>query len=375
MMARKQSILVLAGLAVSATSSAQIPDLVNALDAGGRAMGIGGGTYVTDGNTYSSAYNPAGLAYITSPSIGVSFRNLPTSSTLISGNFQDPEFASDVSLGKMAITHVGYAFPALGGTVGLAYTVAGYIRDTTVGDNLPNGQLTIRNYQETTRLQTDFFTASYGKKMGTMNWGAGLVIANQFISGSESYLLFNGNNQVGGNNSSASGNATGVGLIFGLQGTQSSTPNTSWGISVRTPIDLTNNNETSSYYDRIPGRVSFGFVNRSNAGSGADFLIFGAQADLYFGGQSDKIIPRKNHVAFGGGVEYNFHRFNGRIPVRLGFSAVPSGGEGFQARNTLTFGFGYRPNNSPLTVDFNFAKPTGKGPFDVGVSLTYRPNN
>jgi len=366
--------MVLAGLAVAATSSAQIPDLVNALDAGGRAMGIGGGTYVTDGNTFSSAYNPAGLAYLTSPAMGVSFRNLPTSSTVVSGNFQDPEFSSDVSLGKMALTHVGYAFPALGGTVGIAYTVGGFIRDTTVGDNLPNGPLTVRNYQETTRLQTDFFTFSYGRKMGTMNWGAGIVVANQFVGGSESYLLFNGGAQVGSNNSSASGNGMGVGLIFGLQGTESSTPNTSWGISVRTPIDLTNNSETSSYYDRIPGRVSFGFVNRANAGGGSDFLIFGAQADIYFGGQNDKIIPRKNHVAFGGGVEYNMHRFNARIPVRLGFSAVPSGGDGFGSRNTLTFGLGYRPNNSPFTVDLNVAKPTGKGPFDLALSLSYRPN-
>jgi len=359
-------------LTVVATGNAQIPDLVNALDAGGRAMGIGGGTYVTDGNTLSSAYNPAGLAYLTTPTFGVSFRNLPTSETLISGNFQDPEFSSDPSLGKFALTHVGYAFPALGGTVGVAYTVAGFIRDTTVGDNLPNGGLTVRNYSETTRAQTDLFTLSYGRKMGTMNWGAGVVIASQYVAGTENYLLFNGGAQVGANSSSASGNSTGVGVILGLQGAPSENPNTSWGISVRTPIDLTNNSETSSYYDRIPGRVSVGFATRANGGNGADFLVYGAQADYYFGGQENKVIPRKNHLAFGGGIEYNMHRFNGRIPIRLGFSAIPSGGDGFQARNAFTFGLGYRPNNSPLTIDLNIAKPTGKGPFDMAFGVTYR---
>lgn len=363
---------VLAGLAVAATSSAQIPDLMNALDSGGRAMGIGGATYVTDSNTLSAAYNPAGLAYITSPTVGISFRNLPTSTTTISGEFQDPEFSSDVSLGKFALTHVGYAFPALGGTVGVSYNVSGYLRDETTGSGLPNGGLTVGNYVETTRAQTDMFTLSYGKRMGTTNWGVGLILANQYVASSESYTLFNGNTPVGTNNSDVSGNSTGFGLIFGLQGAASSTPNTTWGVSVRTPIDLNNNNETSGVFDRIPGRVSLGFAHRSNPMNGTDFLVYGAQADYYFGGQSNKVIPRKNHINFGAGVEYNLHRFGGRIPVRFGFAAISSGGDGFDSRNAFTFGFGYRPNNSPLTLDLNFAKPTGKGPFDMALSLTYR---
>lgn len=364
--------LLLAGVALCATAPAQIPDLMNALDAGGRAMGIGGGSAVTDGNTLSALANPAGLAYIASPTLGVNFRNLPKSLNTISGQLNDPDYATRATAGKFALTHFGYALPAFGGTVGLSYTVTGYLHDTTTGTNLQNGVLQARNLARQTRAQTDMFAISYGRKGKGLNWGAGIVFANQYINGREVYQLFDaGNNQVGNVDSTSNGNATGIGMVVGVQGTDAKNPNTSWGLSIRTPIDLSNNANTQAYYDRIPGKLSFGFASRAMA-AGQDFWVYALQGDYYFGGQENKIIPRKNHLAFGGGVEYNFHRFGGRIPVRFGLSAVPSGGAGFDDRTTFTLGIGYRPNSMPLTIDFNFAKPTGKGPFDMAVGITYR---
>jgi hypothetical protein len=43
--------LAVFGLSGSALSLGQVPDLVNALDAGGRTMGAGGAFYATDANT------------------------------------------------------------------------------------------------------------------------------------------------------------------------------------------------------------------------------------------------------------------------------------------------------------------------------------
>ena len=93
-MDRKLTLTVLGAVAMT-TCHAQIPDLMTALDAGGRAMGLGGGTYGTDATTWSINANPAALGFIRNPMFGASFRNMPESRTSASGNFDDqPESVS-----------------------------------------------------------------------------------------------------------------------------------------------------------------------------------------------------------------------------------------------------------------------------------------
>ncbi|MGE0001848.1 MAG: hypothetical protein AB7T05_07245, partial [Fimbriimonadaceae bacterium] len=58
--------LIALSTVVGTGAYAQIPDLLNALDAGGRSMGAGGATGVTDANTLSTYHNPAGLAFVQS---------------------------------------------------------------------------------------------------------------------------------------------------------------------------------------------------------------------------------------------------------------------------------------------------------------------
>ena len=365
------ALLVLA----SGVAYAQVPDLLTALDTGGRAMGVGGATRVTDATTHSVLDNPAGLAYITEPTTSITFRNLPKSSTIAGGDFNDRVTSTSERSGRTALAHAGYATPYKGGTLGVSYSIGGHIDNVTNGNGLANGGLTVQNLNEESRAQTDFFTVSYGRKMGSsMNVGIGLVLANQYVKFDQSYLLFNGNTLVGTTDSSASSNGYGVGLVAGVQGFLDAEGSTQYGISVRTPINLTSNSETESVYDVIPGKLSVGAAGRvKGVGSGSEFMIWAAEVDYYFGGKSNARFSRDNTFTYGFGFEYNFSRYNARIPVRLGYQGIPSGGDGFSSRDALTFGLGYRPNGKPYSFDLNFARATDTGKFDIGLGFIYKP--
>lgn len=377
MNARKQLGLITLLIVVPGIASAQVPDLLNALDAGGRAMGVGGASRATDSTTQSALDNPAGLAFIGEPTASISFRNLPKTNVAASGNFNDRTSSTDETGGRTALSHVGYATPYAGGTLGFSYTIGGHVDAHTTGVNLPNNALFVRNLEETMRGQTDFFTVSYGKQQGALNVGIGLVVANQYTKFSQSYLLFDGgNNQVGSSNTTASDNGMGVGIVAGVQGYMGADSRTAWGFSVRTPIDLNGNGETSSIYDKIPGKASLGVGGQlSQFSRGDDFLVWLAQVDYYFGGDEDVLFSRKNYATYGLGFEYNMHRYNARIPIRLGLSILPSGGNGFDSRDAFTFGLGYRPNGQPYSIDLNFARAFESGKMDIGLGITFKPGN
>ncbi|MBS1714518.1 MAG: hypothetical protein JST30_09305 [Armatimonadetes bacterium] len=373
MTARKRSFVVVGAALASSCASAQVPDLLNALDAGGRAMGVGGATQATDSNTLSGYYNPAGLAFITAPTIAAAVRNLPESDNRISGNFNNPDYSTSRGMGARRLTHVGAAFPVKNGVVGLSYTVGGSFKDFRLGDNLADGALTVRNYQEVLQAQTDFFSLSFGARRQDLNWGVGLVVANQYISDQGRYDQFDGNNNVGSVTISNSGNTTGIGAIAGVQFSPGHDGKSQVGISVRTPIRLSKNTQTDPYLNKLPGRASIGVATRTDPmRGGKDFLVYGAQLDWFFGADKNGTLQRKDVLSGGAGVEYNLHRYNARIPLRLGYSFVPKGGDAFIARNTFTFGIGYRPESSNLAVDLNFGLPSGGGAYDMGLSVTYR---
>ena len=372
MIARKLMAATVAQAALCAIAHGQIPDLMTTMDAGGRAMGLGGATYSTDASTFSASFNPAGLGYLRQAVFGVSFRNLPGSRNRISGDFSDPTFSTDLSSGAFGLGHVGYALPVGRGVLGVSYTLAGFVRDERSGDNLADGALTVRNYTETLLSQTDLFTFSYGygSADGTANYGFGLIVANQYIRNQQDYELFSGGTPAGTVAAFNSGNGLGIGAVVGLLVTPSSSPNTSYGLSARTPINLSGNSQTVQYYDRIPGRISFGAASRSDGIRGT-YVLYGAQASWYYGGQGGKIIARDSYVAFGAGVEYGLRRWGGRVPVRFGYASVPAGGAGFTDRNAMTFGVGYRPDNSDYSLDLSLAKPVDGSEFDMSLSITY----
>ncbi len=357
-------------VALTVGASAQIPDLLTALDAGGRAMGLGGATYVTDSNSFSANANPAGLGFISQAQYGVAYRNLPESRTVVTGDFNDPDFSTELDSGAFGMTHVGYAFPMGRGALGVSYTRSGFFRDERSGSGLSDGALTVQDYTEVFRSQTDLFTLSYGSGSsgGTTNYGVGLVIANQYILNRQNYDLYNGSTFVGSVSADNSGTGLGFGLVAGAM--MSIGSNSSFGISAQSPIDLSGNAETSGYLDRIPGRVSAGFATRNDKTNG-EYVLYGAQASHFFGGQNNKVFPRDSYTVFNFGMEFGMNKWNARLPLRFGYTVVPAGGAGFRDRDAFAFGVGYKPLGSDFALDLSFAKPTSGSALDVALSINY----
>lgn len=370
--ARKQILAVIAG-ALAAPAFAQIPDVVSTFDANTRSMASAGAFNNTSANANSAGSNPAGLGYVSSAQLSFTFRNLPTSVQRLNGSFQNPTLTGDTGFGKRAITSFAYATPISGGTIGFSYEVNGFLDNRRFGTQLADGLVRVDNYTERLRYQADLFTVSYGRSRGFNSFGFGLVVANAYVSNQRNLTLIdpNNGNNLGNQTTDVSGNAVGVGAVIGFQSTPESSPNTTYGISLRTPITLNSNATTAGYFDRIPGQLSLGFASRVDNRGSEDFLVYGFGADYFFGGQENKVIGRENAISLNGGLEYTIHRFNAQWPLRLGFGVRPNGGNGFDGRNLVTFGFGYRPNNQKYTIDFSLAKPTNGGPVDLGIGITY----
>ncbi len=361
------------GIAVlSCTAAAQVPDLLNALDAGGRAMGTGGALYATGSDTNSAFYNPAGLAFMTLPQIGLVYRNLPTSRTSISGDTTDPVYHSLGSKGSSQITHFGYALPLHGGkngVIGFAYNIGGFMDDRLQGSTT-SGSITT-NKQLSRMAKADVFSLAFAKAKSdqSFSWGLGVQVVQQHLD----YTL-NQNDSGGGSISrSDSSTGTGVGVIAGIQYTPKSNPNVSVGASYRSEINLTGNSTTSDLYDKIPARFIGGIAFRQDGfRGGKDFVVYGAQIQHFFSASEGVDFSRKNQTTAGFGLEYNYaFGGSGRIPLRVGYNVVPSGGDSFGSRNAFTFGIGYRPNDAKYTFDLNFANPQHGG-YDVSLALNYR---
>lgn len=342
-------------------------------------MGIGGATQATDSNTMSAFYNPAGLAYVTSPTMAAAFRNLPESNTVLSGKLNNPSMDTSRDHGSKKVSHVGFAWPVKGGTLGISFTKGGAILDSRTQTTLTDDQnREIRQYSRTLKAETDFFNISFGKSgRNGVNYGAGLVFANQYLFDSEKYRVVIVQGQtITVDNGSPSGNLTGIGAIFGVQFPTSQDQKSMVGLSVRTPIQLQGNDRLKNYMNKLPGRASLGLATRTDGlRGGPDFLVYGAQLDYFFGSDKNGFFKRKDVLGGGVGFEYNMHRYGGRIPIRAGFSVSPSAGDGFQTRNSLTFGVGYRPNSGGVTFDLNGGLPSGGGAMDLGLSVSYKIGN
>jgi hypothetical protein len=368
MTARRLPFVILGAATLATPTLAQVPDLLNALDAGGRAMGMGGALYPTSSDTLSSYYNPAGLGYITQSTVAIAARNLPQSHTTASGDFNAPNLSSKGVVGNKEITHFGWVFPFAKGGLGLSYTVGGYIDDRRIG-NVTIGGDQIQNYFEHVRSKTEFFSLAYGHASSdqTFSWGLGVQFVQETLADELSGTV-NGSPLNGTPAATTNGIAGIVGLQFNPKGS-----NTSWGVSYRSQVNLSSNDSTSLLMDKIPARLMGGVAMRQdNLRHGRDFIVYGAQVSHFFsvdnGGQN---FMRKAQTTGGAGFEYNYALGDARVPVRLGYNFIPSGGTGYGDRSAITFGLGYRPANGAYTVDVNLAAPQHGG-MDLGFSLSYK---
>jgi hypothetical protein len=372
-MMKRILMISLGAIGTTGSAFAQIPDLLNTIDAGSRSMGAGGAFGVTSADTSSILSNPAGIGFISSRKFGFSIRNMPQSETQMFGSLSNPTLSSKGIAGKNQIAHFGYAMPMKnGGTFGFSYQVGGYLDDFRSGTNITSGSNTI-TYQEQIRAKTDFYTFSFGKANtdGNKSIGYGLAVANLnltnrqngFIPGNPPTLLIE---------SDESASTWGVGLVAGFQTIPTSRPNTTFGGSIRTPIKLGSNSFSSPLYSTIPGQVTLGMATRKDNFRGKeDFLVTGIQGSYYFGGSGSGIFDRSNQLVLGIGAEYNIVQEDFNLPIRIGFSRIASGGSQFADRNTLTFGVGFHPTTTPWSVDVNYGFPRNGGR-DFSVLLNYR---
>lgn len=366
--------ITLGTLGTTTAGFAQIPDLLNTIDAGSRSMGAGGAFTVTSADTHSILNNPAGIGFLSTKTFGLSMRNLPKSNTQIFGSLANPTYSSDGVAGKNQMTHFGYAMPLKkGGTFGFSYQVGGYLDDFRSGTNITIGGFNGATYQEAIRAKTDFYTVAFGKtnSEGNKSFGWGLAIANLNLSDKQEGFI-PGNPPTSLISSDNAASTWGVGLVAGFQTIPKNQPNTTFGASIRTPIKLSSNSFSSPLYDVIPGQVSFGMATRKDNMRGTeDFLVYGANVSYYFGGKGSGIFDRDNQFVYGVGAEYNVVREGATIPIRLGYMSVASGGSQFSDRNSFTFGIGYRPNSQPWSLDLNYGFPNGGGR-DFAIGLNYR---
>lgn len=364
---------------LAAASNAQTPDVLNSLDAGARAMGAGGAFYTAGADTLSSYNNPAGLAFIGAPQIGIAFRTLPSALTRLTGDFFNPDKQTRTSPGNRSLSHLGYAAPlgrsgrTYGSAFGVSFTTGGFFRERKGGGDLTYGDLQAQTYDETTQIKNDFINFGFAKATSTgMSFGVSLVIAQSgVLNRRELTLVDSDGNTRGTERADNSTTGTGIGASVGVQFSPI-TSNTSIGLSLRSPIELSGNATTQDIYDRIPGRLSFGIAHRIDAvRGGSDYILIGAQADAFYGTKKNATLNRKDTFAVGAGIEYGLNISGARLPIRFGFNTSQAGGSDFTDRNTFTFGLGYRPNSNQFSVDLNAASSSG-GRYDLALALNYR---
>ena len=366
--ARKLVILALAATAAPG-ALAQVPDILAAFDAGGRAMGTGGGGYQTGADTMSGYYNPAGLAYVDQAQIGLAVRNLPESETAVAGPENNLRLDSKGKRGDNGLTHAGYAFPWHGGTAAVTWTVGGFIKDTQAGTNLDNG---IATYFNDIKAKTDFVNLSYGKTMRdqSASWGVSLIYAQQGIVNTVRKTFTD--NQIPAQTSFVDETGNGFGAQIGFMFTPRDRSNMSLGFSYRTEINLSNNEETASLYDKIPARLAAGAsVRQDGLRSGKDFAVYSLDVQHFFAAGNSSRLDRNDQTVVGFGLEYNYQWGPGRIPIRFGYSYSPKGGDGFGSRNSFTYGIGYRHGTGDWGIDFNLGR-VNRGGIDQGLSLVYK---
>ena len=352
--------LVLAGSALlAAPASAQIPDLLNALDAGGRAMATGGANSATNVDTLAAFYNPAALGYLDAKAVDLTVRNLPSSRTRLSGTLANPDSSnSNGRRGGNAIGHLGYAMPLSGifgkgqGTLAAAYTLGGFVDDHARASSLTDGIFTTTDYRLNRQARTGFYSLAYGRALDNgLSLGLSAVLASAQVRVDQSGTESDGSQGAPVTSLATRGSTTGTGLgaLLGALYTPPSRPEWTLGLSLRTPMNLGGNGSTADFYDRIPGRLIFGATyRREGFREGRDYLLLGAQVQSFFGGDGSTTFDRgRAQTGYGFGAEYNLGTGAGRVPLRFGFATVPSGGDGFGSRNAVTFGLGIRPTRFP----------------------------
>ncbi|MFN8138808.1 MAG: hypothetical protein U0R49_03305 [Fimbriimonadales bacterium] len=365
---------------LGAAAMAQVPDLVNAFEMGGRAMGMGGALYSNASDASASYWNPAGLGYISKGVVELNFRNRPSTDTALTGDYPNPTRSGSGNYGDSSITFGGIGYPLKKGVLGLSYAIGGYSREEAFGRNLTSGEEgndTVADpQQEFLKVVTEYITVAYGVPMNAgMNFGVGLVFAKQNISNAFFQRILDQENgvEIGRTETNLSESGHGFGGIVGLQFSPPGRDNISFGISYRTPITLNGLEDGEQFAKEIPARLQGGIAFRQDGlRGGKDYLVGGIDVAYFFSGNNGKILQRDAQVSAGLGFEYNWSQSFGFLPIRFGFRTTDGAGDGFGSRDAFTMGLGYRPKMGDYTIDLSLASASGQSRPDVAISMTFK---
>jgi hypothetical protein len=269
------------------------------------------------------------------------------------------------------------------GVLGVSYSVTGVLDDVAVGpaNGLPlGGGVSIRNFLEQRKVQTDFLTVGYGRtnQAGNLAWGFGLIVANQSVQFRQSgTLVDNTGAPISGGPAVISFpnedyRSTGVGFLAGLQYQSVRNPNLSYNLSFRSPIQMPGGSAAGNY-STIPGRIMAGIGLRYDGlrEGKDDFFVVGANTQYLFGGNGSEAFQRRDQLGFGLGVEYNLDFNAARVPIRLGYSALDSDAAGFGEVIGISYGIGYTPAHGRFSLDLTYFRPRFGGQ-DTWITATYR---
>lgn len=366
-----RKLIIVAMFGVSGVSMAQVPDMLTAFDAGGKALGAGSAFNNTNVDTLSTTYNPAALGFVNQAQAGASMRNFPTTETRVTGPLNDLRLDSTSFSGDLRLSHFGYAAPMkrLKGSVGIAFTTGGWMNDNRRGVNLPGG---ISQFLDAVKLRTDFINISYGKANEDMSfaWGVGLVIASQSNFNRQNIVFSDPN--IPAVSARDSDSTFGIGVQGGVIITPRNRPNSTLSLSVRSPIQMMDDEGVNNLYTRVPARITGGYALRQDGYRGnRDFVVYGAEVSHYLSTRSNDRVKQDAHTTAHIGIEYNYAMGMAMIPIRIGYSVVPAGGDDLGNRNSFTYGLGYRPQDKNWGIELNFGNPTGGGK-DMSIYVNYR---
>jgi long-subunit fatty acid transport protein len=355
---------------IAGSAMAQIPDLLNSLDSGTRATGMGGSLSGTSADSSATFLNPAGLGFLDKRALSVSYRNLPTSKTKVSGRVEDPAMDTVGYRGKNSFSALSVGLPMAHGTLGVSYNIGGFVKDRQRG-TVNQGGNNLETFINDLDARTDFFTISYGttNKSQSSSYGIGITYAEQGTKARR--LLIN--DGVTSDDVNVDEKGTGFGILVGAQFIPKNAPNITYGLSYRSEIKLNYGGNDPGFIEKIPARLLGGVAIRQDGlRGGQDFIVYGAQAEYYFAAGGSGRYSRDAQTVVGFGAEYSYKAGNYRVPLRFGYNVRSRGNDNdFTSRSAFTFGVGYRPLAGKYTIDVNFGIPHGGG-YDTAITVGYR---
>jgi hypothetical protein len=129
---KARSLAGILGACGAASAYGQVPDLLNAFDAGSAALGGAWATGSASADALGATFNPAAIGYLQRPTATLARRNVPKSRTTVGGTYDAPTRSTSPSNGSQRFTHAGFALPAsrifkgLPGAVSFGYSLAAW---------------------------------------------------------------------------------------------------------------------------------------------------------------------------------------------------------------------------------------------------------